>query len=291
MKQQKGLGRGLDAIFGSEKVEAHSSSSDNKLSLVSIDKIAPNPSQPRRTFDEESLNELADSIRELGIIQPITLKSNGSGEYTIISGERRWRASQKADLKEIPAYIRKTDDMTMHTMALVENLQREDLNPIEIAFGLQRLIEECELTQEMLAQKLSMKRPSISNYLRLLKMSEPIQVALKRELISMGHAKAIASVESQEMQLDLLSICIEREISVREAESRAQQLNRQHEQKYEEKIELAPSPSGYESLSSHLNTIFTKGVEIKTNRRGGGKIVINFTNRSEIEQFIKELES
>ncbi len=288
MKQQKGLGRGLDLLFEKDKRETKITPM-SELSQIALDKISPNPTQPRREFDEEQLEELAASIKELGIIQPITLKSEGDGKYTIISGERRWRASQRAGLTQVPAYVREVDDETMHAMALVENLQREDLNPIEIAFGLQRLIEECKLTQEAMAQRVSMKRSSISNYLRLLKLSDEVQYALKRGLITMGHAKAIASVENEEQRIELLKICIERSISVREAEMRAQQLNDGEEKK--PKVETKSVPMGYEGLSSRLGEIFTKGTQIKTNSRGGGRIVINFSSRSEIEQFIKELES
>ncbi|MFR9557391.1 MAG: ParB/RepB/Spo0J family partition protein [Rikenellaceae bacterium] len=291
MKQQRGLGRGLDSLFVSDKVEAKITPM-SELSEIALDKISPNPTQPRRTIDEEQIEELTASIKELGIIQPITLKRDGGGRYTIISGERRWIASQRAGLTQIPAYVREVDDETMHAMALVENLQRENLNPIEIALGLQRLIDECSLTQEAMAQKVSMKRSSISNYLRLLKLSDEVQYALKQGFITMGHAKAIASVEREQARVELLKICVERAISVREAEMRAQQFNqtdwmRQHPKPKQELV----VPVGFEGLSSRLEGIFSKGAQIKTNSRGGGKIVINFTSRSEIEQFIKELES
>ncbi len=288
MKQQRGLGRGLDLLFEKDKREPKITPM-SELSEIALDKISPNPTQPRRTFDEEQIEELAASIKELGIIQPITLKREAEGRFTIISGERRWRAAQKAELQQIPAYVREVDDETMHAMALVENLQREDLNPIEIALGLQRLIDECQLTQEAMAQRVSMKRSSISNYLRLLKLSDEVQYALKRGLITMGHAKAIASVESEPQRIELLRLCVERSISVREAETRAQQLNEgggQPPKKREESV-----PRGFEGLSTRLDQIFAKGAQIKTNSRGGGRIVINFTSRSEIEQFIKELES
>lgn len=288
MKQQKGLGRGLDALFSSEIIEPKIKPM-SELTRVAIDKITPNPTQPRGTFDEEQLEELAQSIKELGIIQPITLRASESGNYTIISGERRWRASQRAGLSEIPAYIREADDETMHAMALVENLQRADLNPIEISIGLQRLIDECALTQEALAQRLSMKRSSISNYLRLLKLGDEIQYALKQGLITMGHAKAIASIEDESQRLELLKLCLEWGISVREAERRAQLLSTTVTTKPQPAIKELPTE--YKSLSSRLEGIFAKGIEIKSNSRGGGKIVINFTNQSEIQQFIKELEN
>ncbi|MFI3259383.1 MAG: ParB/RepB/Spo0J family partition protein [Rikenellaceae bacterium] len=287
MKQQKGLGRGLDSLFASGKVEPKIKPM-SELTEVSIDKISANPTQPRRSFDEGALAELATSIKELGIIQPVTLRSCDDGHYTIISGERRWRAAQMAGLTQLPAYIREVDDEAMHTMALVENIQRAELNPIEIAFGLQRLIEECQLTQEALAQRVTLKRSSISNYLRLLKMSDQVQYALKQGLITMGHAKAIASVECEQGQLELLAICIEQGISVREAEQRGAKLNAA-EQSERPKIEAREIPKGYESLSARLGGIFSKGVEIKANSRGGGRIVINFSSRSEIQQLLQEL--
>ncbi len=295
MKNQRGLGRGLESLFVSETTKPKiTPMSDAALTDIAINDIKPNPKQPRREFDEELLNDLAASIGELGIIQPITLKHDLNGDYTIISGERRWRAAQLAGLTHIPAYLREVDDQTMHAMALVEKLQREDLNPIEIALGVQRLIDECALTQEGMAKRVSMKRSSISNYLRLLRLSDEVQYALKRGLIAMGHAKAIASVESAELRLELLELCIEQSLSVREAERRALQFNREGSPKKEQpKPKAEPAiPAGYEGLSTRLDSIFTSGgVQIKTNKSGGGKIVINFTSRTEIEQFIKELES
>lgn len=191
MKQPKGLGRGLDAIFGTDAVDAKLKPM-SQMSEIDITEIIPNPTQPRTQFDEEALDELADSIRQLGVIQPITVKKSGDGKYIIISGERRWRAAQRADLTSLPAYIREVDDENLHAMALVENIQRQDLNAIEIALGMQRLIDECNLTQDALSEKVGKKRSTISNYMRLLKLPDEVQLALKEGLISMGHAKAIA---------------------------------------------------------------------------------------------------
>ena len=167
MKQPKGLGRGLDAIFGTDAVDAKLKPM-SQMTEIDIAEIIPNPTQPRTQFDEEALDELADSIRQLGIIQPITVKKSGDGKYIIISGERRWRAAQRADLKSLPAYVREVDDENLHAMALVENIQRQDLNAIEIALGMQRLIEECNLTQDALSEKVGKKRSTVSNYMRLL---------------------------------------------------------------------------------------------------------------------------
>ena len=200
--KQKGLGRGLDALFGSDKIEVKAKPME-EMAEIRLSDIVPNPTQPRTEFDEEALEELADSIRQLGLIQPITVKRNGDN-YIIISGERRWRASEKAGLECIPAYIREVDDTTLHAMALVENIQREDLNAIEISLGMQRLIEECGLTQEALAERLGKKRSTVANYLRLLNLPDSVQFSIKQGLISMGHAKAIASIDNHTKQLSLL---------------------------------------------------------------------------------------
>ena len=206
--KQKGLGRGLDAIFGSEHLDARLKPM-TEMAEISVSAIFPNPTQPRTEFDEEALEELADSIRTLGVIQPITVKRTDDGRYLIISGERRWRAAQRADLKTLPAYIREVDDENLHAMALVENIQRQDLNAIEIALGMQRLIDECNLTQDALSEKVGKKRSSVSNYLRLLKLPDEVQLALKEGLISMGHAKAIAGAPADQ-QLRVLKRCIKK---------------------------------------------------------------------------------
>ena len=216
MKPQKGLGRGLDAIFGTEKVDARLRPM-SRMDEIDIAAIVPNPTQPRTQFDEEALDELADSIRQLGVIQPVTVRPAGDGRYLLISGERRWRAAQRADLKTLPAYVREADDENLHAMALVENIQRQDLNAIEIALGMQRLIDECSLTQDALSEKVGKKRSSVSNYLRLLKLPDEVQLALKEGLISMGHAKAIAGAPADE-QLRVLKRCVKKGLSVRQTE-------------------------------------------------------------------------
>ncbi len=292
MKPQKGLGRGLEAIFSSDKIESKMTTPKatpmSATANIPLNKISPNPKQPRTTFVESQLEELAASISELGIIQPITLREEG-GHYTIISGERRWRAARIAGLNDIPAFIREVDDEQMHAMALVENLQRADLNPIEISIGLRRLMEECSLTQESVAQRVSMKRSSVSNYLRLLKLLDEVQFAIKQGLITMGHAKAIASLQDEAMQLELLKICIEKNISVREAEALANSMA-SATTKPEKKEEMTALPRGCEALAARLDGIFSKGVTIKANSRGGGKITINYSNQSELQQLIQELE-
>ena len=214
--KQKGLGRGLDAIFGNDHLDAKLKPM-TEMAEIAVSEIIPNPTQPRTQFDEEALDELADSIRTLGVIQPITVKRQGDGKYIIISGERRWRAAQRADVATLPAYIREVDDENLHAMALVENIQRQDLNAIEIALGMQRLIDECGLTQDALSEKVGKKRSTVSNFLRLLKLPDEIQLALKEGLISAGHAKAIAGAPA-DRQLHLLKRCIKKDLSVRQIE-------------------------------------------------------------------------
>lgn len=280
MKPQKGLGRGLDAIFGSEQVDAKLKPM-SEMAEIEIEKIIPNPTQPRTQFDEEALDELADSIRTLGVIQPVTVKRNGD-KYVIISGERRWRAAQRADLKTLPAYIREVDDENLHAMALVENIQRQDLNAIEIALGMQRLIDECRLTQDALSEKVGKKRSTISNYMRLLKLPAEIQLALKEGLISMGHAKAIAGVDEAK-QIKMLKKCIKKELSVRQCE----ELARQMQEEPKKVVEEEDYPESYSRLVEQLEKFFSQDIAIKRAKNGGGKIVIDFASDKDIENFIE----
>lgn len=286
MKQQKGLGRGLDAIFGNDIIDAKLKPM-SQMAEIEIEQITPNPTQPRTQFDEEALDELADSIRQLGIIQPITVKRGDGSKYIIISGERRWRAAQRADLKSLPAYIREVDDENLHAMALVENIQRQDLNAIEIALGLQRLVDECHLTQDALSEKVGKKRSTVSNYMRLLKLPAEVQLALKEGLISMGHAKAIAGV-AEESQLRLLKKCIKKGLSVRQAEELARILN-EGESKTPLNTEDEEYPESYLQLVEQLEKVFSQEISIKRSKRGGGKIVIGFDNDADIERFIKQV--
>lgn len=284
MKSQKGLGRGLDAIFGSEAVDVKLKPM-SQMAEIEIADIIPNPSQPRTQFDEEALEELADSIRQLGVIQPVTVKKADNGKYIIISGERRWRAAQRADLKTLPAYIREVDDENLYAMALVENIQRQDLNAIEIALGMQRLIDECHLTQDALSEKVGKKRSSVSNYLRLLKLPDEVQLALKEGLISMGHAKAIAGAP-EEQQLRVLKRCIKKSLSVRQveelvrslAEAQAKEAAASEEEEY---------PESYSRLVEQLENYFSEDISIKRSKNGGGKIVIGFNDDRDIERFIE----
>ena len=291
MKQQKGLGRGLDAIFGADSLDTLDARLKpmSRMAEIEIADIIPNPTQPRTQFDEEALDELADSIRQLGVIQPVTVKKSTDGKYIIISGERRWRAAQRADLKTLPAYIREVDDENLHAMALVENIQRQDLNAIEIALGMQRLIDECHLTQDALSEKVGKKRSSVSNYLRLLKLPDQVQLALKEGLISMGHAKAIASAPEEE-QLRVLKKCVKKSLSVRQAEELVRSLSEQPAQA------AAPTedeeyPESYSRLVEQLEKFFSQEIAIKRSKNGGGKITIGFADDKDIERFIERFNS
>jgi ParB family chromosome partitioning protein len=282
--KQKGLGRGLDALFGGN-IEVKSKPMAEMVEIALTD-IAPNPTQPRTEFDEEALEELADSIRQLGLIQPITVKRDGE-KYIIISGERRWRASERAGLVSVPAYIREVDDTTLHAMALVENIQREDLNAIEISLGMQRLVEECGLTQEALAERLGKKRSTVANYLRLLNLPEEIQFAIKGGLISMGHAKAIAAVESKSKQLSLLKRCIKSSLSVRQLEELVR-LASDKKKKVVTPIIDEEYPESYSRLVEHLEKFFSQDIAIKRGKNGGGKIIIDFSSDADIDKFISK---
>ncbi|MBO5687295.1 MAG: ParB/RepB/Spo0J family partition protein [Alistipes sp.] len=281
--KQKGLGRGLDAIFGTDNVSVKAKPM-NHMAEIAISEIIPNPTQPRTKFDDEALEELASSIRQLGVIQPITVKRDGS-RYIIISGERRWRASQIVGLETLPAYIREADDENLHAMALVENIQRQDLNAIEIALGMQRLIEECGLTQEAMAEKVGKKRSTVSNYMRLLNLPDEVQLALKEGLITMGHAKAIAGIDA-ERQVWALKRCLKKALSVRQAEELARKLAEQGDVQPAAEEEY---PESYSRLVERLEPYFSDNISIKRGKNGGGKIVIGFSSDEDIESFIKRL--
>lgn len=283
--KQRGLGRGLDAIFGTT-APTQQSKPMSEMAEVAISAIEPNPLQPRTSFDDEALGELSTSIAQLGVIQPITIKPNGNDKYIIISGERRWRAAKMAGLESIPAYIREVDDENLHAMALVENIQRENLNAIEIALGMKRLIEECGLTQEAMAVKVGKKRSTVSNYMRLLSMPSEVQLALKEGIISMGHAKAIGGLEL-EQQLKALKKCIKKSLSVRQTEELARKMadttpksNNTDDEEY---------PESYSRLVLELERILSDNISIKRTKSGSSRITIECANDTEVEQLISKL--
>lgn len=281
--KNKGLGRGLGAILDIESL-SEEAKSVARLEEIAVGDIIPNPNQPRTNFDQEALAELADSIRTLGLIQPITVKKDVAGKYMIISGERRWRASQAAGLEKVPAYIREVDEVELHEMALVENIQRQDLNAMEIAISLGRLIDECGVTQENVAQRVGKKRSTVANYLRLLQMSPEIQAALKEDAISMGHAKAIASAP-EEAQSALLRKCVRKGLSVRATEQLAKKATTvKPTAEAEEEF-----PESYTRLVERLSLLLTEDIKIKRTEGGKGKIVIGFSSDEEVEAMISKL--
>lgn len=262
----------------------HSPAAVNEIPLKSI---SVNPFQPRTSFDEESLNELVMSVKEHGIIQPITIRRAADNTFQLITGERRLRAAQKAGLKRIPAYVREAGDESMLELALVENIQREDLDAIEVAISYQRLIEEFSLTQEGLGERVGKKRATIANYLRLLNLPVEIQTAIREKRISMGHARALAGIEDKALQLKVFGKILSVDLSVRQVESLAQRA------KKEVDAEITPDPaprSDYEDLREHLSHHFGATVEFKRNNKGTGHIVIPFKSDEDLQRIVSILD-
>lgn len=260
------------------------------ISEIPIDKIVTNPFQPRTTFDETALEELADSIKKLGLIQPVTVRSIGS-QYQIISGERRFRAAKKAGLTHIPAYIRKADDQGMLEMAIVENIQREDLDAIEVALSFQRLIEECHLTQESMADRVGKKRTTVTNYLRLLKLPAEIQSALRTGKISMGHAKSLLSIEDSAQQIKLCELIIKKDLSVRQSEAKVKEIGKEETPAKADEGKTQELPDHYYRVLEIIGKFFDNNISLKRSEKGKGSITIQFNNDSEIEAFLKAIES
>lgn len=274
--KKTGLGRGLDALIDTSHVDTNGSSS---ISEIELSKIIANPDQPRRTFDEEALQELADSIREHGVISPITLRDNGNGTYMIIAGERRFRASKMAGLEQIPAYIRTAKDEQVMEWALIENIQREDLDAIEIALAYQRLMDDYNLTQENMAERVGKKRATVANYLRLLKLPAEIQVGIKDRQIEMGHARAILGSTSPSRQLALYQRILKEGLSVRKVESLVQ------EEKADKGIKPKREGNPYTGLAKQLSGKL--GLDVKIQK---DKIVIGFANEDQLRSIIEKLD-
>jgi len=268
MAKRNALGRGLGALINEANEVNNPAASIDEIKITEIE---ANPWQPRTTFDQEALDELSRSITEIGIIQPLTLRKIGDNRYQIIAGERRFRASKLAGLERVPAYIRETDDKNMLEMALVENIQREDLDAIEIALSYQRLIEECSLTQETLSDRVGKKRSTVSNYLRLLKLPAIIQKGIRERQITMGHARAIINVQDAETQV--------RKLSSDETPS-----------SQEEKPKALKFPLVYENLKIHLSKHFATNVDFKIDNKGKGRIVIPFDSNNDLERIIGVLD-
>ncbi|MFV0539381.1 MAG: ParB/RepB/Spo0J family partition protein [Dysgonomonas sp.] len=295
MTKKMVLGRGLDALITIDEVKTEGSSSINEIELS---KIQANPDQPRRAFDEEALQELATSIRQIGVIQPITLRKVNDDSYQIIAGERRYRASILADLKTIPAYIKTAEDENVMEMALVENIQREDLNSIEIALAYQNLIESYNLTQERLSERVGKKRTTIANYLRLLKLPAEIQMGLRDKKIDMAHARTIVTLEDTPTQLEVYELILEEGLSVRKVEEYVRAISKGEkleellkEEKAVETIKKSgakeATPEEFELLKDHLSKFFSTKVQLTCNDQGKGKISIPFKTEEELERIIE----
>lgn len=281
--KKSALGRGLGALIDEanyEKRPVNEAISTSAIAEIDIDKIDANPFQPRKEFDQEALNELASSISELGIIQPITVKAIENGRFQIISGERRFRASKIAGLSKIIAFVRDANDQGLLEMALVENIQREDLNSIEIAVTYQRLIEECTLTQEKLSERVGKKRVTITNYLRLLKLPAEIQVGVRDNRISMGHARALINIENPDIQLKLYHRILTEGSSVRNTEAFAREA--QYPVRKDDKMKQDNQlPRQYLSFKNALNTMLNTKVDLKRSDNGKGSIIISFNSEEE----------
>lgn len=283
------LGRGLDALISTESVSTQGSSTINE---VAINQIEANPNQPRREFDQTALEELSNSIRELGLVQPITLRQVADDRYQIIAGERRWRASQMAGLTTLPAYIRTVDDENVMAMALVENIQREDLNAIEIALAYEHLLEKSGTTQEKVSELVGKSRAAIANYLRLLKLPAQVQIALQKKEIDMGHARALLSLASPSLQIKLFKEIQKNGYSVRKVEELCQQLNNGDDiQTAKKKITAkAKLPEEFNLLKERLSSFFDTKVQMTCSAGGKGRISIPFNNEEDLEHIMNVLD-
>ena len=304
-KQQRGLGKGLGALLGDSAdlsqirkpvgyvnkevagtaVEPQQAMAD--ILRIPVDMIEPNPFQPRMSFDQDALEELAESIRTLGLIQPITVRRKSDGRFQIISGERRFRASQLVGMDMIPAYIRDTNDQGMLEMAIVENIQREDLDPIEVAMSYQRLIEECNLTQEQMAVRVGKKRASVTNFLRLLKLPAKIQHDLKVGLLRVGHAKVLLGVDDIRLQEYLCDLVIKEDMSVRQLEDKIRKMSEPKKQPEDNGQDL---PEEYFKVLEIVGRYFENNISLKRNSGGKGSMTIHFNSDEEIRKFLKAIE-
>ncbi len=284
-----GTGRGLDALIDTSEVHTEGSSNLNE---IEISQIEPNPNQPRREFDQDALQELATSIRELGIIQPITLRKVNGEKYQIIAGERRWRASQLAGLTKIPAYIVTVEDQNAMEMALVENIQREDLNAIEIALAYQHLADETGMTQAKISERVGKSRAAVTNYMRLLKLPAQVQIALKNHEIEMGHARALLAIDSPSQQIKLFKEVQVHQYSVRQVEEMVQTLKngvdiKTAKGKIQSRTKL---PEEFNILRDRLSAFFQSKVQMTCSPKGNGKITIQFDNEEQLEHIMNALD-
>lgn len=283
-QKRNALGRGLDSLISMDDVPARGSSAINNISL---DKIQPNPDQPRTNFDNDALEELAVSIRELGIIQPLSLRKIGPDSYQIIAGERRYRAAKIAGLTEVPAYIRTANEAELTEMALIENIQREDLNAIEIALTFKKLIDQYSLTQENLSERIGKKRATIANFLRLLRLPGEVQLGLRDKRVDMGHARALLSIEKPGLQLKLYHRILKEGLSVRKVEelAKAYQSGEASAKSAKSKSQK-PSSSDFNMLKNRLSATFNTRVSLTCNDDGKGKITIPFKDAEQLAELI-----
>lgn len=309
MAKKLGLGRGLNALLPNADTSFEEPVSEKdvlpsrlyrfdqapkmagRVADIEIASIRPNPYQPRRDFDETALDELANSIRQLGIIQPVTVRSLGDDRYELISGERRWRASRRAGLTKIPAFIRDADTEAMIEMAIVENVQREDLNPIDVALGYERLIEECGLTQENVADKVGKNRATVTNFLRLLRLPPPVQVALRDSSITQGHARALLSLPDQKTQVEFLKQILEQGLSVRNVEERVRTFLKKSQEEAQSQDEPTTSMPSVDELqvndfTNRLRTMMSTQVAIKHKNDGSGRIEIAYYSKDDLERIL-----
>ncbi len=292
-KNKNVLGRGLGNLLGGETA-TQALQSTTSIQELPLEKIAPNPDQPRKHFEQEALEELAASLKVLGLVQPITVQALPSGSYQIISGERRWRAAQMAGLKTIPAYIRATQPSELLELALIENIQREDLNAIEVALAYQQLTEQYDLSQSKVAERVGKKRVTVTNYIRLLQLPAEIQLGLTQRLIDMGHARALLQVDDTERQIELYNLIITEHLSVRAVEELARAISEapettplptpqhQHSEKTERK--------DFKLLEQHLAQVFSSKVTLRCSASGKGKLTIPFSGDEELERIMQLLE-
>ena len=285
MAKKNALGRGLGALIDGVEKEVLEKKVEANMDIP-VDSIEANPFQPRTTFDGQALEELAASITQLGVVQPLTVRETGNGKYQLIAGERRLRAAKLAGLTHVPAYVRTADDQAMLELALVENIQREDLDAVEVAISFQRLIEECRLTQEQLSERVGKQRSTVANYLRLLRLPAEIQLGIRNKNLTMGHARTLVNIEDPKTQITVYYRITDGELSVRQAEELVRQLQTEKIKDPEKAERKKKLNNDFEQLSSHLNKIFSAKVNFRINEQGKGKIVISFENPDEMERIL-----
>ena len=284
--RRNALGRGLESLISITDIDPGGSSA---ISEIEVSRIIPNPEQPRRDFDEESLEELSTSIKELGVIQPLTLRLGDDGTYQIIAGERRWRAAGRAGLKTVPAYVRTASDSEVTEMALIENIQREDLNAVEVALAFKKLIDTYHLTQERLSERIGKKRATIANHLRLLKLPAEIQLGLRDRKLDMGHARALLSVDNPKKQLKLYNRILKEDLSVRRVEELAREMDNESADNTD-KPRKTKRGENYSFFTRQLEEYFPTPVRFRRNDNGKGSITLTFSSDDELQQLVNLFE-